>query len=288
MAKELNENAGCLSILIPILEKLDIVKDTGKKKKPLPYRVRDDFLSRSELSFYKVLENLLGSRLVIQSKVRLADIFFIIRPNENHRSYFPRISEKHLDFLVCDAKTMQPVFGVELDDSSHNSAKRKKRDAFVDEVFATANLPLLHVPNKRQYNSRELAEQIRPLLKDYIQASAPPAKKPVPQKAVPNTTAVKKSAVTASPTKETHSPKVSTPQTPIKKPPQPKTMQAKKTPVPTFTPDQPEKTDVPLCPKCGIPMVVRTVSKGNHKGKQFYGCSNFPKCRQMKPIENKS
>jgi hypothetical protein len=43
-------------------------------------------------------------------------------------------------------------------------------------------------------------------------------------------------------------------------------------------------SSTPLCPKCGIPMVVRTVVRGEHKGKQFYGCQNFPSCREMKPI----
>jgi hypothetical protein len=41
--------------------------------------------------------------------------------------------------------------------------------------------------------------------------------------------------------------------------------------------------DAPVCPTCGIPMVLRTVAKGEHQGKQFYGCRNFPTCRQMKP-----
>jgi len=36
-----------------------------------------------------------------------------------------------------------------------------------------------------------------------------------------------------------------------------------------------------LCPKCGAPMVLRTATKGDNKGKQFYGCSNFPKCREI-------
>jgi len=31
----------------------------------------------------------------------------------------------------------------------------------------------------------------------------------------------------------------------------------------------------PLCPKCGIPLVIRSSSRG-----KFYGCSNYPKCRQ--------
>jgi len=31
----------------------------------------------------------------------------------------------------------------------------------------------------------------------------------------------------------------------------------------------------PLCPKCGIPLVIRSSSRG-----KFYGCPNYPKCRQ--------
>ena len=31
----------------------------------------------------------------------------------------------------------------------------------------------------------------------------------------------------------------------------------------------------PICPKCGIPLVIRSSSRG-----KFYGCSNYPKCRQ--------
>ena len=35
----------------------------------------------------------------------------------------------------------------------------------------------------------------------------------------------------------------------------------------------------PLCPKCGAPMVLRTAKRGERAGKQFYGCSMYPKCR---------
>ena len=42
--------------------------------------------------------------------------------------------------------------------------------------------------------------------------------------------------------------------------------------------------DVPACPKCGAPMVLRTATKGDNKGGQFYGCSQFPKCRGIRQI----
>jgi len=40
----------------------------------------------------------------------------------------------------------------------------------------------------------------------------------------------------------------------------------------------------PLCPKCGIPMVLRTARQGDHKGQQFFGCRNYPRCREMLPV----
>ena len=42
--------------------------------------------------------------------------------------------------------------------------------------------------------------------------------------------------------------------------------------------------EVPVCPKCGAPMVLRTATKGDNKGGQFYGCSQFPKCRGIRQI----
>ncbi len=43
--------------------------------------------------------------------------------------------------------------------------------------------------------------------------------------------------------------------------------------------------DAAFCPKCGAPMVLRTARTGAYQGKQFYGCSNYPKCQGIVPIE---
>lgn len=34
----------------------------------------------------------------------------------------------------------------------------------------------------------------------------------------------------------------------------------------------------PKCPKCGKPMLRRTIQRGNHQGQQFWGCSAYPTC----------
>ena len=38
----------------------------------------------------------------------------------------------------------------------------------------------------------------------------------------------------------------------------------------------------PVCPKCGVPMVQRVASKGQNKGKRFWGCPNYPQCREIR------
>lgn len=37
----------------------------------------------------------------------------------------------------------------------------------------------------------------------------------------------------------------------------------------------------PLCPRCSSAMVKRTAKGGENAGKEFWGCSNFPKCREI-------
>lgn len=54
-------------------------------------------------------------------------------------------------------------------------------------------------------------------------------------------------------------------------------------PIVQITPT-PSEVTVPCCPKCGSQLVLRTAKKGNNAGNQFYGCSNFPKCRYIQNL----
>ena len=48
-------------------------------------------------------------------------------------------------------------------------------------------------------------------------------------------------------------------------------------------PDKPrpnkKASPTPLCPKCNKPMVKRTAKKGANAGKEFWGCSQYPRCK---------
>ena len=48
--------------------------------------------------------------------------------------------------------------------------------------------------------------------------------------------------------------------------------------------EQKAEDDELICPRCGNKLVLRTAKKGNNVGKQFYGCSAFPKCRYIQNV----
>jgi len=230
-----SDREGCLAAILRLLgvnRGRDGVLLGGKE---LPYRVRDDFLSLNEVSFYHILSSIVGSRAVICPKVRLADVFFVARRDE-YLSHYNRIAQRHVDFLLCKPDSMKPFLGIELDDSSHSNSERRSQDEFVNQVFQTAGLSLLRVRCQREYNSRELKMLIVPYLEPEAEPSSPSAVMPAEQS---NSRAGEPKAIP------------------------------------------------PICPKCGVPMVLRTAKRGANRGKQFYGCPNYPRCREVVTLDTK-
>ena len=136
----------------------------------LPFKLRDDFLSPAEVSFCQVLRTIVGDRALVITKVNLADLFFVATgDHRQNRALANRIDRKHVDFLVCDSKSIRPIVALELDDQSHSRTDRKTRDELVEAVFAAAGLPLLRVPVKTGYAPQE----IQTLLQPYLQPAAP-------------------------------------------------------------------------------------------------------------------
>ncbi|QDS94646.1 Topoisomerase DNA binding C4 zinc finger [Roseimaritima multifibrata] len=173
-----SQQSGCLGIFLKLLG-IGSGAGPGSKNQDLPYRVRDNFLSAAELAFYRVLEQAVGQTYSINNKVRLWDVLYVPRSDES-RKYENKISSKHLDFLLCDPITMQPVLAVELDDASHDRKDRQDRDAFLDQALATAGLSILHITAARTYSIAEVQQQITSFLPD--EANTSPAPPPLPTK----------------------------------------------------------------------------------------------------------
>jgi hypothetical protein len=117
-----------LFIALILLAVLGAVLRALKGRDAYPYERSDKLFSPAERSFLGVLEQIFGNEYRILGKVRLADV---IRPrkglsNSARASAFNRISGKHVDFAICDLRTLQVVGVVELDDSRGRKMGGKK------------------------------------------------------------------------------------------------------------------------------------------------------------------
>ncbi|HHY55823.1 MAG TPA: DUF2726 domain-containing protein [Chloroflexi bacterium] len=243
--------------------------DTEAEGASYPYGLRDDFLSPAELNFYRVLVSVVSPETIIFTKVSLGDLFYAKTQDASAwRIYTNKIDRKHVDFLLCNAQTMQPRAGIELDDRSHLRTDRQYRDEFVNRVFEAAGLPLLRIPVQRGYAPNELRSLMERLLRpqnsavDLMAAGAADA-----VAAAPDTVQRMKSLNSTSPAiKQENAAAAPTPQS--------------LPGVPSFTASQPVQTNSlpPKCPKCGGGMVLRTARHGTNQGRKFWGCSNYPKC----------
>jgi hypothetical protein len=210
-----------------------------------PYALRDDFLSPAEQSFCMVLQGIVTAQLMICPKVALADLFFANTGDaRQNRICLNRIDRKHVDFLLCEPKTLRPKVAIELDDRSHERHDRQERDVFVDGVFAAANLPLVRVQAKRGYAAAELDSLLRP----YLRASPQSAPSPSVGQNLPAQS-------------DAHPGPAASNRTPLE-----------------------AQEQAPLCPKCGTEMLLRTARTGANQGDKFWGCRNFPRCRAIVPF----
>jgi hypothetical protein len=190
-------------------------------KNRLPYRLRKQFLSFTELSLLSVLLEMAEGHYVVCPKVALNDIFYIQRPNENVH-FYNKIFRKHVDFLLCEPDSMKPAFGVDLVKPISRETTRSA-DQFMEDLFLSAGLPLVHVPSSEKYELDDLLHLFHlAILK----------------------------------VKESGSLRVDD-----------------------------ASDSAPLCPKCGLVMVLRIHREGSQAGKRYYGCMNAPTCDGAIPID---
>jgi hypothetical protein len=136
--------------------------DDAVKRYASVYEKQNSLFSPQETSFLKALDQAIGDKYRIFGKVRLADIvtsrYGISR--ESARAAFNHVSAKHLDFLLCDKETLEPLCAIEINDSSHSRPDRQARDEFVDNLLRAVSLPLVRIPGRSRYSSAEVGPKI--------------------------------------------------------------------------------------------------------------------------------
>lgn len=132
------------------------------------YKLKNNFLSPAEINFYRVLETALREdEFKVFAKVRLADIVEVNSHGKDFTQRWNKISQKHIDFLVCD-KDLKPLICIELDDKSHLMNSAFPNDTFKNDLFTNVSLPLLRIVARRAYDPVELHSLVLSRLTQHI------------------------------------------------------------------------------------------------------------------------
>ncbi len=139
------------------------IQQTAKQEFISPYTINNFLLTSHEADFYKDLKPIADKyNLIILCKMRMADILTVKPHIKNQQFYywFQKISQKHIDFVLCNKSFIPAVF-IEIDDYTHNRADRQESDNFKNNVFKDTHLKLLRF---RSWTSEEIENNIKDCL----------------------------------------------------------------------------------------------------------------------------
>ena len=127
-------------------KKLETV-DNDEDIEKLPYR-RKFLLTKNEYWFYKSLKEIADKYdFAVLAKIRFADLVEVSAEadKKEYMKYFGKIKSKHIDFILCKKDNLYPELLIELNDSSHNTEDRIKRDEFIKKIAEKVGYKMVFV-----------------------------------------------------------------------------------------------------------------------------------------------
>lgn len=120
-----------------------------------------NLLTENEKEFFFRLKRALSGYEVFP-QVSMGAIL-IPNANRNDRRYHQirgSFSQKIVDFLICDGKTLKAIAIVELDDRTHNIERDQKRDA----MLLSAGYRVIRWDSRKKPSEDEIRERIQQML----------------------------------------------------------------------------------------------------------------------------
>lgn len=121
---------------------------SGKQTISARFQKRKNVMNPSERELYTILKKTFDDKYIVLSKVRIEDFINVetLEPiYRDKQSLRGKIKSRHVDFLICDLLTTEPLYAIELDGYSHTEYSRIQRDDFVNGLYQYVGLPVVHI-----------------------------------------------------------------------------------------------------------------------------------------------
>lgn len=148
------------------------VKDTeinqvsNKKTKNMVGNVSNDYYKYAFLLFNR--EQMFYKNLLIATEKMNVDIFIkvglkdLLGTLSNNKSSFNKISQKHIDFVICDRDDQEIILAIEFDEEHHTNEEQQQSDKVKNDICKIAGLPLLRFNLKQSIIPHTIKKQMLP------------------------------------------------------------------------------------------------------------------------------
>lgn len=130
-------------LVVDIFLKKNKTQTEEVKLQDYPYTAKWNFMTPSELKFFKMLEQVVEDKYYIVPQVNLSNLLYLAKWQQNYNSYRSKIDKKSIDFVLFTKDEYKFHLAVELDDPTHEREDRIQRDEFVNEAMKKAGLRLI-------------------------------------------------------------------------------------------------------------------------------------------------
>ena len=148
-----------MTYLNSILDQRKSSKKTKKSPVNYHYERKDTVMSQAESAFFKRLEKVVEDRYYIFPQIHLSALMNNKTSGRYYKVAFQRINRRSVDYVLCDKATMKPVYAVELDDTTHDTDKRKYRGSLVGSLLLDIDLPLVRFRNVGKMTDDQIAQK---------------------------------------------------------------------------------------------------------------------------------
>ncbi|NAW69358.1 DUF2726 domain-containing protein [Vibrio sp. V27_P1S3P104] len=144
-----------LVIFFVFIQKYVIRQESDKD---YSYKKQGALLNASESTFYHALRAAVGDHGIVLAKVNMANV---VTPGKKLKkksqfAAYQRIAKNYFNFIVCDARSLEPRVIIELDDGKPLVKGKLERQKLLLHVCQSANIPLIGATIKYSYQVGKL------------------------------------------------------------------------------------------------------------------------------------
>ncbi len=134
------------------------------------YSRRSSVVGKNEMKCMASLTRVAGKNARVLPKVRMNEVVRVSREFAEDHSIAAKLKSRHVDFLLCNPSTLEPIAAVNLErpaqrDTRGDKVKADSRtDSFSEDVLRLANVPLLKLTIADEYDPSDISRRLKLVL----------------------------------------------------------------------------------------------------------------------------